>query len=223
MIIAALALHLHVSRMDEQTVREAAAAQYGSAPQALHMTGTAPITPALDRSWDVAVACARRVPDDEEMFAIDQHAGEPLTDADIAAAARLSPRGLQSAFQRDLDTSPLAYLRRIGLDGARHALLAADPTAGATVADTARRWGFAHLGRSSTAYRDMFGEYPRDAPGRWLPVTTARRSTTFPAHPGTFTLVDIVGAFRRRSAALPCGLDRTLLVLSIPSCQRRMD
>ena len=36
---------------------------------------------------------------------IDEHAGDPITLNEIAVAARLSPRGLQAAFRRHLDTN----------------------------------------------------------------------------------------------------------------------
>ena len=41
---------------------------------------------------------------------IDEHAGESISLNEIAIAARLSPRGLQAAFRRHLDTTPLAHL-----------------------------------------------------------------------------------------------------------------
>jgi AraC-like DNA-binding protein len=91
---------------------------------------------------------------------IDQHLHEPVVAADIAAAARLSPRGLQAAFQREYGTTPMAQLRDARLSAARQDLLDGDPTNGATVAEIARRWGFAHLGRFARAYRDAYGETP---------------------------------------------------------------
>jgi AraC-like DNA-binding protein len=200
-------LHLRVAQLDEQTVRDVAAARHGTAPELLQMTGTAPATPQLERYWNQVVAFARKVADDEQLFAVDlirhdllhtltgamltafphsfsdrtashdaaagatasvrraiaymeEHAGEGITTAQLAAAARLSPRGLQNAFQRQLGTSPVAYLRRVRLEGARRHLLAADPTRGATVAGIARRWGFVQLGRFATSYREAYDEYP---------------------------------------------------------------
>lgn len=80
--------------------------------------------------------------------------------AEIAAAAGMSPRGLQAAFRRQLGTTPSAYLREARLDAAHRELLRTDPTSGATVARTALRWGFAHPGRFAAAYRERFGEPP---------------------------------------------------------------
>jgi AraC-like DNA-binding protein len=54
----------------------------------------------------------------------------------------------------------MAQLRDARLSAARQDLLDGDPTNGATVAEIARRWGFAHLGRFARAYRDAYGETP---------------------------------------------------------------
>lgn len=91
---------------------------------------------------------------------IDAHLAEPIGVAEIAAAARLSPRGLQAAFRRALDTTPTAYLHTVRLAAAHTDLLQADPTDGATVAAIAARWGFAHRGRFAAAYRRVYGESP---------------------------------------------------------------
>jgi AraC-like DNA-binding protein len=92
---------------------------------------------------------------------IDTHADEPLTLADIVAASRIGPRALQAAFRRHRDTTPTAYLRRVRLERAHQELRAADPTAGATVAAVAARWGFLHPGRFAAAYRRAYGRTPQ--------------------------------------------------------------
>ena len=91
---------------------------------------------------------------------IENHADSPLTVADIAEAARVSVRALQLGFRRELDTTPMGYLRRVRLDAARAELLqAGDET---LVADVARRWAFVNLGRFAAQYRARFGENPAD-------------------------------------------------------------
>jgi transcriptional regulator GlxA family with amidase domain len=70
-----------------------------------------------------------------------------------------APRAVQYMFRRHLDTTPMAYLRRIRLDRAHRDLLAADPSHD-TVSAIATRWGFAHTGRFSQVYRAEFGESP---------------------------------------------------------------
>jgi AraC-like DNA-binding protein len=91
---------------------------------------------------------------------MDAHADRPLTVAQVAGAAGVGARALQSAFRRHLDTTPLSYLRRARLERARHDLLTAAPGDGTTVARTARRWGFTDAGRFTAGYRTAFGELP---------------------------------------------------------------
>ena len=91
---------------------------------------------------------------------IDEHAGEPISLNEIAVAARLSPRGLQAAFRRHLDTTPLAHLRSVRMQRAHRDLQNAESRDGASVAAVAARWGFTHLGRFATDYRRRFGRYP---------------------------------------------------------------
>lgn len=89
---------------------------------------------------------------------IESEADTDLTLADIAAAAHVTPRALQYGFRRLLDTTPMAYLRRVRLQHVRAELLDAAP--GTTVAEVAGRWGFFHLGRFAGYYRGEFGENP---------------------------------------------------------------
>lgn len=91
---------------------------------------------------------------------IEEHVAADVGPADIAAAARMSVRGLQAAFRRELDTTPMAYLRDARLDAVHRELLAADPTTGSTVEAVAARWGFGHRGRFAAAYRDRHGQAP---------------------------------------------------------------
>lgn len=92
---------------------------------------------------------------------IDAHAGQPVTVTEIAAAAGVTARALQYAFRRYYDTTPGGYLRRVRLERAHRQLQAADPAAGATVAQIARRWGWASPASFATAYRKQFGVSPR--------------------------------------------------------------
>lgn len=93
---------------------------------------------------------------------VHEHAREPIGTPEIAAAAGLSPRGLQQSLRRHLDQTPGDLLRSVRLDGAR-----ADLVRGArdevSVADVARAWGFGHLGRFSATYRARFGELPSES------------------------------------------------------------
>lgn len=90
---------------------------------------------------------------------MESHLDEAITVADIAAAAGVTVRALQTAFRRRLDCTPLDHLRRLRLAEVRAELLAADPHE-QTVAAIAARWGFHHHGRMSAVYRDLYGEQP---------------------------------------------------------------
>src|SRR5690242_7496681 len=64
---------------------------------------------------------------------IDNHAGQPVTMREVAAAAGVTARALQYAFRCHYDTTPTGYLRRVRLERAHRQLQAADPATGATV------------------------------------------------------------------------------------------
>jgi AraC-like DNA-binding protein len=95
--------------------------------------------------------------------------GDRISVDDVADAAGMSTRGLQAAFQRVHQVTPMAYLRSIRLLMARQQLESGDATA---VSDVARSVGITHLGRFSGAYRDAFGELPGDT------LRTARHGTS---------------------------------------------
>jgi AraC-like DNA-binding protein len=90
---------------------------------------------------------------------IDEHAGDAITLNEIAVAAHLSPRGLQAAFRRHLDTTPLAQLRSVRMERAHRDLQNAEP-GNTSVAALAARWGFTHLGRFAVEYRRRYGSSP---------------------------------------------------------------
>ncbi|RBM22154.1 AraC family transcriptional regulator [Streptomyces sp. PT12] len=115
------------------------------------------ITTGVDarRTGAVSHAAVRRA-----MALVEERPERPHTLADLASAARVSPRALQEAFRRHLDTTPLGYLREIRLARARHDLLTAGRDGSATVSEIAYRWGFGNLGRFAAAYRARYGEPP---------------------------------------------------------------
>jgi AraC-like DNA-binding protein len=91
---------------------------------------------------------------------IEENAERDLSSADIASAAHVTIRALQLAFRRHLDTTPMAYLRRVRMHRAYRDLRDADPTGDATVTDIALRWGFTNPSRFALAYRCTFGVPP---------------------------------------------------------------
>lgn len=90
---------------------------------------------------------------------IDDNAQRDIGLADIAAAAFVTPRALQYAFERHAHTTPLRYLRRVRLAGAHRELRTARQGQ-ATVTDIAQRWGFANLGRFAAYHRQAYGATP---------------------------------------------------------------
>ncbi|HEX8864661.1 MAG TPA: helix-turn-helix transcriptional regulator [Lentzea sp.] len=87
---------------------------------------------------------------------------------DIARAAHVTPRAIQLAFRRQLNTTPTAYLRRVRLDRAHADLVAADPE-DTTVTAIAARWGYASPSRFAAEYRAAYHRQPsstlRGTPG----------------------------------------------------------
>ncbi|XVU28880.1 helix-turn-helix transcriptional regulator [Actinoplanes sp. CA-054009] len=144
----------------------------GSSPllvaNAAHLLATTTVTtfpntaltdPTIEDRHDATPAVLRRA-----VTYIDRHAADPITVAEIAAAANVSIRSLQLAFRRHLETTPMAYVQRVRLDHAHHALLRADPT-DTTVATIAARWGFGSHGRFAATYRRTYGVMPRTTLG----------------------------------------------------------
>jgi len=85
----------------------------------------------------------------------------PWTSVSLAGKVHVSVRTLQYAFQRDLGQSPMAYVRGVRLRRAREELAAASGGE-ETVQAVATRWGFNHMGRFASAYRNAFGELPSE-------------------------------------------------------------
>jgi AraC-like DNA-binding protein len=99
---------------------------------------------------------------------IEERPEEPWTTVGLAAEVHLSVRALQEGFKRDLDMSPLAYLRLVRLRRVHHVLKRASPES-TTVGAVAVSFGLLHLGRFAANYRAAFGEMPSE---------TLRRRTT---------------------------------------------
>ncbi|WP_240669708.1 AraC family transcriptional regulator [Actinoplanes solisilvae] len=118
-----------------------------SLPHRYHGELTGPVSAGPPRA-------IRRVVD-----AIQNEPERPFTVTELARVANMSVRSLQEGFRRHVGTAPMNYLQQVRLGRAHEALRRGDP-ARLTVASVAHRWGFAHLGRFASAYRDRFGESP---------------------------------------------------------------
>ncbi len=81
----------------------------------------------------------------------------PVALEDLARAAGVSVRGLNALCQRHRGESPMALLRNMRLDAVRARLM---ERPGHCVTDAALEFGFGHLGRFSSYYRERFGELP---------------------------------------------------------------
>jgi transcriptional regulator GlxA family with amidase domain len=131
------------------------AAQTLAAATLAAFPNTALTEPTIEDRHDASSTTLRRA-----MAYIDTHAADEICLSDIADSAHVSVRAVQLAFRRHLDTTPMAYLRRVRLDHAHRALVAADPRH-ATVASVAARWGFANHSRFTAVYRETYGVLPR--------------------------------------------------------------
>lgn len=116
----------------------------------------------LDRASSLsprsAVGCAIQL--------IETNPTEAWSTVRLAREVHLSVRALQARFRRDVDMSPMDYVRQARLRRVRVALVDATPQT-TTVRALAQRYGFAHLGRFAALYRQTYGESP---------ATTLRRT-----------------------------------------------
>lgn len=104
---------------------------------------------------------------------IVEHAGEPISISDVAAATGTGARTLQAAFQRHVGMSPMEFLRSIRLHRVRSDLL--QPDRSWSVSQRAAVWGFTHMGRFSAYYASQFGELPSAALARGKAIRSASR------------------------------------------------
>jgi AraC-like DNA-binding protein len=105
---------------------------------------------------DASTATVRRA-----VAFIDEHAEKDVSVNDIATAANVTTRAIQLAFRRQLDTTPLGYLRQVRLARAHAELLAANRSS-ESVTTVAYRWGFSSPSRFAAAYRRTYGVTPSD-------------------------------------------------------------
>jgi AraC-like DNA-binding protein len=116
---------------------------------------TALTDPTIEDRHDAHPATLRRA-----MTFIEENAHRDIAIIDIAAAAFVTVRAVQLAFQRHLGVTPLEYMRRVRLDHAHQDLKRACPGDGLTVTAVAYRWGFRSSSRFAAAYREAYGVSP---------------------------------------------------------------
>ncbi|CAM3357057.1 AraC family transcriptional regulator [Paracidovorax anthurii] len=88
---------------------------------------------------------------------LQAHAHEPVCADQLADVAGVSVRSLYAGFKEFLGVSPMQYLRDLRMERVRTELLGGEAS---NVAGIALRWGFAHLGRFSSDYKQRYGESP---------------------------------------------------------------
>ena len=87
-----------------------------------------------------------------------EHLAQGISLAELAVAAGVSIRSLNTLCQREYGQSPMDRLRGLRLEAAREYLLARPH---ASVTEVALEFGFGHVGRFANYYRQRFGELPR--------------------------------------------------------------
>ena len=90
---------------------------------------------------------------------VDAHLSERITLADLCRAAGARSRTLEYGFLQCYDVGPMSFLRKMRLSRVRREL-SRTPSSAASVAASARRWHFSHMGQFSRDYRLQFGESP---------------------------------------------------------------
>ena len=90
---------------------------------------------------------------------IETHLRGPVALEDLARAASVSERTLNTLCRRHFGTSPMELLRNVRLDAVRSRLLL-DPAA--SITETALEFGFGHLSRFASYYAARYNELPRD-------------------------------------------------------------
>lgn len=92
---------------------------------------------------------------------IEANLSVPLTLADIAAAAGISVRALQDKFRREFGRTPVQFITDERLARV-HRDLSSARNGDLSVADIARRWGFAHMSDFGQRYRRAYGRPPSE-------------------------------------------------------------
>jgi AraC family ethanolamine operon transcriptional activator len=105
------------------------------------------------------------------------HARERISLSDLCSASECSERTLRQAFRECYGTSPMAFIKKLRLQGLRQELRDAAPRS-TTVLDRALRWGFWHMGHLARDYHSLFGETPSETLSRRFGATGAKLRTS---------------------------------------------
>ncbi len=89
---------------------------------------------------------------------MERHTRDLPRMTDVAKAAKVSVRTLETNFRTYLDMTPRTYMRVVRLRLARQALLSETDTR--AISEIAESFGFTHKSRFSKYYAELFGETP---------------------------------------------------------------
>ncbi len=160
---------LHVSQQAVESTAHARWVDHMESNVALFLASCAqsvpvPAAPLLDGGADSLLQAAHG--DVRRLDRLDAYMRSrlcaPVALEDLARAAGVSVRGLNMLCQRHHGESPMALLRNMRLDAVRARL---QERPGHCVTDAALEFGFGHLGRFSSYYRERFGELPSQTAG----------------------------------------------------------
>lgn len=122
--------------------------------------------------------------------------------ADLAGAAQVAERTLRKHFRAFVGLSPLDYWRRLRLAIVREELL--QGANGASVTDVATLYGFCHLGRFASQYRQSFGEAPSTTLGRGRTGAEAKKAIAIGGPAPSDGRLRSLSQERPSIAILPC-------------------
>lgn len=143
--------------MDDATTASAALLTFPAVRQSLRDTILVYLSEMVEREEVLTLTehARKRIVDRARDYML-AHCNEPPSILDVCKFAGASRRKLQYCFQETLGMNPICYLRVLRLNGAHHEL----SKGAATVQTTACHWGFWHLSRFASDYRQLFGETP---------------------------------------------------------------
>ena len=81
--------------------------------------------------------------------------------SELSQTAQISERSLYRLFHERFGITPKAYLNKLRLNGARSDLIKSS-TSDTKIVHIANAWGFWHMGKFATDYKDLFGELPSE-------------------------------------------------------------
>lgn len=114
------------------------------------------------------IGCAQnRVMQDRDLLFMEirtymhTHLHEQFTIEQLAKRFKVSERSIRNYFKEELHISPKQYLITLRLHKIHDTLQRASVKKG-LIEQTARRFGFFHMGQFSKSYKDFFGELPSE-------------------------------------------------------------